>query len=148
MMIVSFNPGQMLRRERFEKLGIQGNFYPMAAASYVEDDRWRLSLLAQQPAGVASLAPGSLDVILDRRLTRDDDRGLAQGVMDNVLTEVKFRVLVERRESGAKAQEEGQVVPVLSLVANAVGEALLHPLVRLQQHGSAVADVKEFSGRC
>lgn len=36
-------------------------------------------------------------MMLDRRLSKDDERGLGQGVKDNKLTAAHFRILVETR---------------------------------------------------
>jgi alpha-mannosidase II len=68
----------MIRRRRFDKLPIQAHFFPMPSAAYIEGISRRLSLFSQQPGGVASLKPGQLEVILDRRLDHDDNRGLEQ----------------------------------------------------------------------
>lgn len=40
-------------------------------------------------------SPGSLEVILDRRLTQDDWRGLGEGLIDNVPVSSEFVLLFE-----------------------------------------------------
>lgn len=65
--------------------------------AYIEDDTTRLTILTSSPLGCSSLSPGEIEVMLDRRLNQDDNRGLGQGVMDNVPTRHIFRILLERR---------------------------------------------------
>ncbi len=50
----------MASRQTFEKLKIQGNFYPITCAAYIEDEEWRLTLLAGQPHGFSALKQGFL----------------------------------------------------------------------------------------
>lgn len=42
------------------------------------------------------LITGELQVILDRRLYQDDNRGLGQGVTDNKVTPANFRLVLEK----------------------------------------------------
>ena len=65
----------MTRRERWEKLPLQAQFYPMPTMAYIEDP----SIMSKQPLGAASLQSGHLEVMLDRRLNQDDNRGVGQG---------------------------------------------------------------------
>ncbi|CDW55051.1 Glycosyl hydrolases family 38 protein [Trichuris trichiura] len=52
------NGFQMVKRKYFGKLPLQGNFYPMPSAAFIEDHRLRLTLLSGQPGAVASLTSG------------------------------------------------------------------------------------------
>lgn len=57
----------MTKRKYYDKLPIQGNFYPMSSAMYIEDDTTRISLLSVQPLAASSLRSGEMEVfILDK----------------------------------------------------------------------------------
>uniref|UniRef100_A0A0N5C217 Alpha-mannosidase n=1 Tax=Strongyloides papillosus TaxID=174720 RepID=A0A0N5C217_STREA len=96
------NGYQIIKRKRFDgKIPLQGNFYPMPGVMYIEETKnsgKRLSLIGNQPLGCSSLSSGKMEVILDRRLTHDDSRGLASGVLDNVKTRSSFRIILEEME--------------------------------------------------
>jgi len=109
----------MIQRKRFDKIPLQGNYYPLPTAGYIEDPNMRLTILSGQPLGASSLASGEFEVslnnatkfgmewdlvktimvlfqiIMDRRLMQDDNRGVAQGDTDNLETENVFRLLFE-----------------------------------------------------
>lgn len=91
------NGYQIMRRKRFKKLPLQANYYPIPSMAYIEDKNIRLSMVTSGPLGCASLAPGQIEVMLDRKLNQDDNLGLGQGVMDNLPTKHVFRLLLEQR---------------------------------------------------
>lgn len=90
------NGFQTISRETRRKIPLQGNYYPMPSLAFLQGPEGRrFSIHSRQSLGVASLKSGALEVMLDRRLTRDDDRGLGQGVLDNRPTDVTFHLLLE-----------------------------------------------------
>ncbi|XP_067871703.1 alpha-mannosidase 2x isoform X6 [Heterodontus francisci] len=103
------NGFQIQPRKYFQKLPLQANFYPMSAMAYIQDDHFRLTLHSAQSLGVSSLGTGQLEVILDRRLMQDDNRGLGQGLKDNKVTCNRFRILLEKRATSNKVQDSRPV---------------------------------------
>ena len=91
------NGFQYLKRKRFSKLPIQGNYYPLPTLGWIEDAVARLSIATSSPLGSSSQKSGSFEVMQDRRLSRDDNRGLAQGVLDNVPVRHQFRLVLENK---------------------------------------------------
>ncbi|XP_048886502.1 alpha-mannosidase 2x isoform X2 [Brienomyrus brachyistius] len=96
------NGYQIQPRRFYKKLPLQANFYPMPTMAYIQDSQYRLTLHTAQALGVTSLDSGQLEVILDRRLMQDDNRGLGQGLKDNKRTANRFRILLERRAGANK----------------------------------------------
>lgn len=63
------------------------------------------AVLAPPPPPPPTLTSGHLEVIMDRRLMQDDNRGLGQGLKDNKKTGNRFRLLLERRSTGNKVSK-------------------------------------------
>ncbi|NXU52428.1 MA2A2 mannosidase, partial [Turnix velox] len=128
------NGFQIQPRRYYQKLPLQANFYPMPTMAYIQDTRSRLSLLTAQALGVTSLHTGQLEVILDRRLMQDDNRGLGQGLKDNKRTCNRFRLLLERRATASKVQD-GRPISFPSLLSHLTSmhlnaEVLLMPVLQ------------------
>uniref|UniRef100_A0A672ID83 Alpha-mannosidase n=1 Tax=Salarias fasciatus TaxID=181472 RepID=A0A672ID83_SALFA len=119
------NGFQMQQRRLLAKLPLQAHFYPMTAAAFLQDAAGRLTLLAAQSQGVAALRPGQLEVVLDRRLLQDDNRGLGQGVTDNKVTASLYRLLLEERGVGGASEEH------LSLLAHLDSLSLCQPPITM-----------------
>nr|XP_033776393.1 alpha-mannosidase 2x isoform X1 [Geotrypetes seraphini]XP_033776394.1 alpha-mannosidase 2x isoform X1 [Geotrypetes seraphini] len=103
------NGFQIQPRRHLKKLPLQANFYPMPVMAYIQDEKHRLTLLTAQALGVSSLSSGQLEVILDRRLMQDDNRGLGQGLKDNKRACSKFRILLEQRTTANKIPDSHPV---------------------------------------
>ncbi|XP_002066512.2 lysosomal alpha-mannosidase [Drosophila willistoni] len=64
---------------------ISGNFYPVTSRMVLEDSNKRIALLTDRAQGGTSLKNGQLELMLHRRLIRDDDKGVGE-----TLNEQKF----------------------------------------------------------
>ncbi|XP_055849655.1 alpha-mannosidase 2 isoform X2 [Episyrphus balteatus] len=118
---------QMIKRKRLQKIPLQANYYPIPSSIFIEDDNLRLTIVSAQPLGGSSLRGGELEIMQDRRLAQDDERGLGQGVLDNRPVLHIFRLIVEKIESCSKLAEE---YPGGFLTKNAYNEyqTVLHPI--------------------
>uniref|UniRef100_A0A8C8D004 mannosyl-oligosaccharide 1,3-1,6-alpha-mannosidase n=1 Tax=Oncorhynchus tshawytscha TaxID=74940 RepID=A0A8C8D004_ONCTS len=115
------NGFQIQSRKTMAKLPLQANFYPMTSMAYLQDPGTRLTLLTAQSLGSASLKSGQLEVIMDRRLNQDDNRGMGQGVLDNKVTASSFRLLLEKRKLSTLSYP--------SLLSHVSSLYLNHPLI-------------------
>ncbi|CAF0836527.1 unnamed protein product [Didymodactylos carnosus] len=125
------NGFQMIRRKTYKKLPLQANVYPMSAMSFIQDNQLRMTIISAQPCGVASLNTGLLDVFLDRRLLRDDGRGLGQGVLDNREIVSVFKILIENRKDTLSV-DKNSLTGYPSLLAHHLSMQLLYPMHTLQ----------------
>lgn len=106
-----------------DDMPIQSQVFPMPTHASIEDENQRLTILSEHAQGTASLEEGAIDVWLDRRLVQDDSRGLGQGVMDNVPTRTRLRVVLETDGYDPK-NPEFSITPLAKLMF----KELNHPL--------------------
>ncbi|KAL9187321.1 hypothetical protein ACHAXT_001424 [Thalassiosira profunda] len=57
---------------------IAGNYYPVNAAIYLEDESSSLSVAVDRSQGGSSLSDGSLELLIQRRILHDDARGVGE----------------------------------------------------------------------
>ena len=79
--------------------GLEGNIYPITNMIYLEDSQSRLTLLVDHATGASSQSQGRLEVIVDRRASYDDARGMGEGILDNRDTEHRYWLLLEPKKS-------------------------------------------------
>lgn len=125
---------QYHRREKVQSLGIEANYYPITTAAFIQDEQLRLSLLTGHAQGAASLEPGYLEVMLDRRTLYDDYRGMGEGIVDSQLTQQHFWLVLEQIRDGTNI-DTNNVPPVanrdyevLSQFANQLSNILNYPV--------------------
>ena len=125
------NGFQIVRRKRYPHFSAQANYYPMTTMAYIEDGYSRFSVLSAQAHGVTSLQKGWLEVMLDRRLTYDDGRGLGEGIMDNRRTPSTFYLILERANTKPLHTRAPPPVSHPSLPSHTLSDDLNRPTVSI-----------------
>uniref|UniRef100_A0A8C3HLI8 Alpha-mannosidase n=1 Tax=Chrysemys picta bellii TaxID=8478 RepID=A0A8C3HLI8_CHRPI len=129
------NGYQIQPRVAMNKLPLQANIYPMTTMAYIQDDGIRLTLHSAQSLGVTSLKSGQLEVIMDRRLMQDDNRGLGQGLQDNKITANLFRLLLERRNEVDEVEKSSVSFP--SLLSHITSSFINHPVIPMTTYAES-----------
>ena len=111
------NGFDVIRRKRFCNFPPEAAFFSSNAVAYMQDKTSRLSLLTSQPFGVSSQRSGSLEVMLNRRLTHHDNLGLDEGSLDNRRTYQRFYILWKFALSGSRDTNE-TIISNLSLLSD------------------------------
>jgi alpha-mannosidase II len=112
---------------------IQSHFFPMVTSAYVQGQAKgaggtrRFTLHSLAPCATASLRDGWIEAGLDRRLSKDDEKGLMEGVTDNVPTTVSFVLAAE--ESAARIPPTSDAHP--SLLSRRIVEHSNRPVVAM-----------------
>ncbi|KAM9494751.1 LOW QUALITY PROTEIN: lysosomal alpha-mannosidase [Clarias gariepinus] len=57
---------------------IAGNYYPLNTRAFIKDEQSQLTVVTDRSQGVSSIYNGSLEIMVHRRLLRDDYRGVAE----------------------------------------------------------------------
>lgn len=86
-----------------------------------------MTLLSAQPLGGSSLSSGAIELMQDRRLLLDDERGLGEGVIDNQPTLHIFRLLLENVQACNK-RPENHPSGFLTSKAHSELHTMLHPI--------------------
>uniref|UniRef100_A0A182IYJ7 Alpha-mannosidase n=1 Tax=Anopheles atroparvus TaxID=41427 RepID=A0A182IYJ7_ANOAO len=132
------NGFQYQKRVKVSAIGVEGNYFPITSGAFIQDERMRLTLLTTHAQGAASLEPGQLEVMLDRRTLYDDYRGMGEGVIDSRLTRHRFWLALETIEPATVKPSPGEAAPedkqaadgeyqLPSIFANSLSNGLNYP---------------------
>lgn len=100
------NGFQYQKRVKVDKLGIEGNYYPITTMAWLQDDQARLTLITNHAQGAAAFEPGRLEVMLERRTLYDDFRGIGEGLVDNKPTIFQNWLLLEAMPDAIRNKRE------------------------------------------
>ena len=120
------NGFQMMGRKNYPNRPIENNYYPVTSMVMLESKSKRLTLHTAQPHGAASYRDGWLEVMLDRIVSRDDGKGLGQGVSDNKLAVANFIVQLETKTNPGISKEPRYTFPSITSVL--LNDVLINPL--------------------
>ncbi|XP_036045066.1 lysosomal alpha-mannosidase-like [Onychomys torridus] len=62
---------------------VAGNYYPVNTRIYISDGHMQLTVVTDRSQGGSSVKDGSLELMVHRRLLVDDERGLAEPLLDS-----------------------------------------------------------------
>ena len=80
----------------------------------------------------------------DRRLQQDDNRGLGEGVIDNLLTNHLFTLVLEKKIPSCSQPSSEYPLGALSLAGHLASEELLHPVIALHPRDSLPFELNAF----
>ncbi|KAM1788524.1 hypothetical protein ACFX11_038807 [Malus domestica] len=63
---------------------VAGNYYPINLGLYTKDNNTEFSVLVDRSVGGSSIVDGQLELMVHRRLTHDDDRGVGEALNETV----------------------------------------------------------------
>ncbi|XP_012923863.1 lysosomal alpha-mannosidase isoform X3 [Heterocephalus glaber] len=121
---------------------VAGNYYPVNSRIYITDGKMQLTVLTDRSQGGSSLRDGSLELMVHRRLLKDDARGVGEPLLESrsgVWVRGRHLVLLDKARDAAAGHR---------LLAE---KELLAPQVVLAPGGGAsyhhgVAPRTQFSG--
>ena len=120
---------------------VAGNYYPVNAAMYIEDEQSSLAVVVDRSQGGSSLANGCVEIMIHRRTLTDDARGVGEAmnetvggmtpyppygngerVGDGIIIKAKHRVMIGKGNAGAslaRSQMDAAFAEPLVFVASA-----------------------------
>lgn len=123
------NGFQLTARKTYVDRPVEQNYYPLTTMFVIEDDSRRFTLHSAQPHGVSSLNSGWMEIMLDRKLSRDDGKGLGQGIFDNVPTTAEFVLHLETKRNTPRAFNKDVKYTYPSASAIQMNELLNNPVL-------------------
>ncbi|KAG9442660.1 hypothetical protein H6P81_018514 [Aristolochia fimbriata] len=90
---------------------VAGNYYPINLGAFIADEMSELSVLVDRAVGGGSIQDGQLEVMLHRRMLKDDSRGVGEALDETVCAGTtcegltirgKYYLSVDKKGTGAR----------------------------------------------
>ncbi|XP_031293223.2 lysosomal alpha-mannosidase isoform X1 [Camelus dromedarius] len=113
---------------------VAGNYYPVNSRIYITDGHKQLTVLTDRSQGGSSLSDGSIELMVHRRLLKDDARGVGEPLLEagsGLWVRGRHLVLLDKAQSAAaghRLQAEKEVLAPQVVLAWG-GGAPYHPEV-------------------
>ncbi|XP_029772977.1 lysosomal alpha-mannosidase isoform X1 [Suricata suricatta] len=121
---------------------VAGNYYPVNSRIYIRDGTMQLTVLTDRSQGGSSLKDGSMELMVHRKLLKDDSRGVGEALLEDGpgrWVRGRHLVLLDKARtaaSGHRLQAEKEVLAPQVVLAPGGGAP----------YGLKVAPRKQFSG--
>lgn len=89
------NGFQWMPRRKIPTLTIESSYYPITSSAFMQDNTTRLTLITNHAQGAAGFNEGELEVMIDRRIWGDDNRGMGEGISDSIKMQHDFYLSIE-----------------------------------------------------
>jgi alpha-mannosidase len=120
------NNFQWQKRKNVASIGVEGNYYPITSSIFLQDNDMRVTLITNHAQGATSPTEGIIEVMLDRRTPVDDNRGMEEGVVDNLQNQQKYWLTFEHFNQEFDTNDNVYQVP--SLHVHHLINALSYPV--------------------
>lgn len=120
---------------------IAGNYYPVNSRIFINDSHCQLTVLSDRSQGGSSIKDGQLEIMLHRRLLRDDFLGVGEALNEpsvdgrGLVTRGKHRVILTKSEDAALLhRNQGELMmmqPILRFVQISMYHVFIGSLVNL-----------------
>ncbi|KAF0929308.1 hypothetical protein E2562_019891 [Oryza meyeriana var. granulata] len=86
---------------------VAGNYYPVNLGIYVADGKYELSVLVDHAVGASSIQDGQIEIMLHRRILKDDSRGVGEPLDEVVCVDQQCDGLVARATYYINVNKQG-----------------------------------------
>jgi lysosomal alpha-mannosidase len=84
---------------------VSGNYYPVNTRIFIQDQNQdeQLTIITDRSQGGSSLKPGELEVMVNRRTTHDDGRGVNEALDEDIVVRGKFWIFFDTIANSAES---------------------------------------------